>query len=346
MKKGMILLLMVLVLIQPVSAMEFYAPPVPEQGQPYMPAETETFAEGLWYVIRAAIGKLRPELAEAAGACMGLIAVVLLTSLLKGFADTPGKVTELIAALSVSALLLGPSRNMLRAGVETVGELSAYGKLLLPVMTGALAAQGGITASAALYTGSAFFLAVLSSLVSGIAVPLLWMYLCLCVANHIIGQKLLKDLQAFLKWLMTWTMKLTLYFFTGYMGITGIVSGTADAAAVKATKIAISGAVPVVGGILSDASEAVLVGAGVMKSAAGVYGLLATLSVCVGPFLKIGARYLLLKVTAGICGVFGTKEPVSLIKDFSGVMGFVLAMTGTVCLLLMISIVCFMKELS
>ena len=127
------------------------------------------------------------------------------------------------------------------------------------------------------------------------------------------------------------------------MGITGVIAGSADAATLKATKLTISGMVPVVGGILADASESVLVGAGLMKNAAGVYGLLAILSVCIGPFLKIGVQYLLLKLTAAICSVFDVKNSSKLVQDFSGTMGLLLGMTGSVCLLMMISIICFLK---
>ena len=236
-----------------------------------------------------------------------------------------------------------PSNALIRLGVETVEELCEYGKLLLPVMTAAMAAQGGVTASAALYTGTALFNSLLTSVVSRLIVPMLYIYLCLSVANSAIGEEVLKNLRSFVKWLMTWCLKLVLYVFTGYMGITGVVSGSADAAAIKAAKLAISGAVPVVGGILSDASETILVSAGIMKSAAGVYGLLAILAVWIGPFLQIGIQYLLLKITAAVCGVFGVKHSVSIVQDFSGAMGFLLAMTGTVCLLLLISTVCFMR---
>ena len=137
--------------------------------------------------------------------------------------------------------------------------------------------------------------------------------------------------------------KILLYFFTGYMGIKGVVIVTTDAAALKATKLAISGMVPVVGGILSDTSEAVLVGAGVVKNAIGVYGLLSVLAVWISPFLRIGTHYILLKGVCGLGSVFSVKQTGSLIKDFSGVMGLLLAMTGMVCLFLLVSVVSFMK---
>ena len=142
---------------------------------------------------------------------------------------------------------------------------------------------------------------------------------------------------------MTWGLKTVLYIFTGYLSITGVITGTADAAALKAAKLTIAGVVPVVGGILSDASEAVVVSAGVMKNAVGVYGLLAIAAVWITPFLQIGIQYLMLKITAAVCGVFGVKNTSDLIEDFSGTMGLLLGMTGTVCFLLLISTICFMK---
>ena len=125
--------------------------------------------------------------------------------------------------------------------------------------------------------------------------------------------------------------------------ITGIISGTTDAAALKATKLTISGVVPVVGGIISDASDTILVSAGIVKNAAGVYGLLAILAIWIGPFLKIGVQYLLLKASAALCGGIAGDATSGLIKDFSGIMGILVAMIGTICLLFLVSIVCYLR---
>ena len=78
-----------------------------------------------------------------------------------------------------------------------------------------------------------------------------------------------------------------------------------------------------------------------MKNAAGIYGIFAVLAVCVHPFLQIGVLYLLLKLSGAVCNIYGSKVTVGLIQDFSTGMGYVLAITGTVCVLLLISLVCF-----
>ncbi len=344
MRKALILVVLIVLLAQPVCAMEFTAPSAPETVQDIMPQSPQSFGEGLWYVLKQALGFVQPSIVQACATALSLIAVVLLCALVKTLTGEDNPIVELVGAVTIGILLLSPSNALIRLGTQTVDELSGYGKLLLPVMTGAMAAQGGVGTSAALYAGTAFFDAVLSTAISKLLTPMIYLYLCMAVANSAIGEQMLKRLRDFIKWLMTWGLKIVLYLFTGYMGITGVVSGSVDAAAVKATKLTISGMVPVVGGILSDASEAVLVGAGVMKSAAGVYGLLAVLAIAIGPFLRIGIQYLILKLSAAVCGVFGTKRCSELIADFSGAMGLLLAMTGAVCLMLLVSTVCFMRS--
>lgn len=346
MKKLILIMLLLTFTTMPVSAEEITAPAAPDNALELMPAQRSTFGEDLWYVFKSAVAKLQPDIAQAGGVCLSVIAAVLLTSLLDSFPGMSKSVSELAVTVLVACLLLGSANSLVSEAVDTVRELSDYGKLLLPVMTTAMAAQGGVTGSTALYTGTAVFDAVLSALVAAVLVPMIYIYLALATANGALGQDLLKKLRDLAKWLVTWGLKIILYVFTGYMAVTNVISGTADQAAVKAAKLTISGAIPVVGGILSDASEAILVSAGVIKNAAGLYGLIAVFSIAIGPFLRIGVHYLLLKLTGAVCSVFAGKKTTELISDFSGAMGLLLSMTGTVCLLLLISLVCFMKGVS
>lgn len=343
MKIILILIVIITLLTVPVSAMEFTAPVAPEDAQKFMPDDTESFGEGLWYVVKNALDTVGPHINKASGICLSLIVVVILLNIAGTFSEKADRTIHICGAVLIGLILLEPVNALINLGTQTVTQTSQYGKLLIPVMTAALAAQGGSTSSAVLCAATVFFNALLTSAITKLLVPLLYVYLCLCIANYAVGQEILKSLQKFTKWLVTWMLKCILYVFTGYISITGVVSGAVDASAIKAAKLAISGVVPVVGGILSDASEAVLVGAGVMKSSAGVYGILAVIAVCVGPFLQIGIQYVMLKLTSGICGMFGGKPYSGLIEDISTGMGLVLAMTGTVCLMLLISLVCFMR---
>ncbi len=343
MKKLIFTVCMFALLVRPVSALEVSPPSVPDSGANLMPQETDSFLDGLLELIGAGVKQIMPDVAQAAGVCTAVSAMVLACSILGSFSGMSRKTAELVCSTAIAAMLLGQTNSLIRLGADTVTELSEYGRLLLPVMTTAMAAQGGVTTSTALFAGTSMFDSLLSSLIAKLLVPMIYLFLCLSAGNGAMGQDLLKQGRDFIKWLMTWCLKTILYVFTGYIGITGVISGTTDAAALKAAKLTISGMVPVVGGILSDASEAVLVSAGLMKNAAGLYGIFAILAVYLGPFLKIGVHYLILKLTASFCGVFGSKAVTDLIGDFSSAMGLLLAMTGSVCLMLLISTVCFLK---
>ena len=106
---------------------------------------------------------------------------------------------------------------MIQLGIQTVSELSQYGKLLIPVLTGALAAQGGVTSSTSLYAITVFFVSVLTTLIVKLTVPMIYIYVCLSLLNNAVGDELLLNLRNFLKWLITWSLKIVLYVFTGFL---------------------------------------------------------------------------------------------------------------------------------
>ena len=214
---------------------------------------------------------------------------------------------------------------------------------LLPVMASAMAMSGGTVSAGALYAGTALFSGLLSRLIARLLLPGVSVYLVVAAAEAALADSLLSELREFVGWLISKSLRVVLFVFTGYLTVTGVISGSADAAAVRATKAAVSGMVPVVGSILSDASETLLASASALKSSMGVFGMLAVLAICLAPFLKIGAQYLLLKGTAAVSGTIGMPQQVKLVKHAATAMGYLLAMTGACALMLLISVVCFLK---
>ena len=327
----------------PAAATEITAPSAPEDALELLPQEPTGFASDLWTVILRAVHSLQPTFAEGIAVCAKVFAVSMLISFMRNLSGRCGKLVQLFGMLSVSLMLLGATRSMVSLASETVRQLSDYGKLLLPVITAAFASQGAVTASAALFAGTAVFDTILSSAIAKLLLPLVYGFLALAIGAAATDEAMLGQLRDVVKWAVGWFLKLGLYLFTGYMSVTGVISGTTDAATLKAAKITMAGAVPLVGSILSDASEAVLVSAGMVKNAVGIYGLLAVIAIWITPFLRIGSQYLLLKLTAAICRMFDCKAINETVDAFAAAMGLMLAMTGSICVMLLISIVCFMR---
>lgn len=346
MNKIFFTLLLVCALTLSASATQIAVPPVPEEGEQVMPAQTGELSQGLWELVKNALAQGQPILASGLKLCLKLLAASLVLALIRSLDTRYAAMAELAGILAVGTLVLGDTRAMITLGTDTVWSISQYGKLLLPVMTAALAAQGGGVTAAALYGATAMFDSLLCSVISGVLVPMVYIYLVLALVNALTEDGMLKKLKNLFKWAMGWFFKLVLYVFTGYIAISGIISGSADQVAIKATKLTISGMIPVVGGILSDASETILVSAALVKNGAGIYGLLAVLAVTVLPFLTIGIHYLLLKVTAALGSVFVPKAVSALLEDLSGAMALVLGMVGAVCMIQLISVVCFLKGMT
>ena len=115
--------------------------------------------------------------------------------------------------------------------------------------------------------------------------------------------------------------------FTAWLGISGAVTGAADAVTAKAAKTAISTALPVVGGMISDAASTVVAGAGLLRNAAGAFGLVAAACVCLAPFLSAALRYLFYKAAAALCAAFADKRIAGLVSELGGVFGIVLGLS-------------------
>ena len=323
----------------------FTAPNVPESGKALMP-NASTLSEGFSMILQDVIPLIRPDLYEASKVCLAVIAAVMITSVIQSFSKSQKGVCDIAGTASIAATLLLSANSMIRLGSDTVVEMTEYGKLLIPVMTAALAAQGAIGTSAALYTATMGIISLIGTAMSNLLLPMIYLFLALAIASGATGQDMLKQFRNMMKGGISWFLKTVLTIFTTYMGLTGIISGTTDNTAAKITKAAISSVVPVVGGILSDASESVLASAAMTKNAVGLYGLFAILAVFLNPFIKIGCHYLLLKATGAVCAIFGSKTMTELIGDFSTAMGLLLGITGSVCLLLLISTICFIRGVS
>ena len=151
-------------------------------------------------------------------------------------------------------------------------------------------------------------------------------------------QDILKRLGKFIKWIISGILTLSLLVFTTYLSISGVVAGNADELALKTAKATLSGAVPVVGSIISDASDSVLAGASVIKTGVGVFGLIAVLGIVIGPVVSLGVRYIIFKLGAALTGIVGDDGLAEYIDDLAGLYAIILASTAAGAFMLIISI--------
>ncbi|MBE6933094.1 MAG: stage III sporulation protein AE [Ruminococcaceae bacterium] len=295
--------------------------------------------------IRSILENALPLLDDALHKAMKSSAIMLSALVLCAMAGAgEGSDAALIAGvLSITAVGMLEMNALASSGKEALLEMQSFADLLLPAMAAATAASGGITASTAIYAGTALFTDILMRSMTYLLLPLLNIYVAISGAKAICGNEMLSRLADLVKWVFRSGIKTILFVFTAYLTITGLISGAADATVLKAAKLTISGVVPVVGSMISDASETVIIGAATVKNAVGVFGMLAVIAICIGPFLTIAGQYLLVKLTAAAGSALGPKPLLGLVDAISESLGFLLAMTGAAALMLLIACVCYLK---
>ena len=276
--------------------------------------------------------------------CFEILAVVMLSALFREFSSA-GMAMVLSSTLAIGMISVGQISGFFVRAAETVDEMTAFSGFLFTTLATATAATGSVGKAGALYGITLAVCGGLSKLLEALLLPAISCYVAMILADHAMGDGRLKIASDTLKQLLTNAMKVGIIGFTAYLSLTGVISGNADSAAVKAAKLTISTAVPVVGSLISDASETLLVSAGLLRSSVGIFGLLGVLAVSILPFLETGVSYLFLKGTSAVTGVLGEKQLAGLIGGLADAMGLLAAVTGVCALILMIGCVCFMGGL-
>ena len=272
-----------------------------------------------------------------------LMVVVLLCGLAETMYDTLTKgklsVVPLVGTAAIAAIAVVDMNSMLGVGRSAIDGMASFANVLLPTGAAITAATGAVTGAAALQMAAVLFSDLMVNLIQNLIIPLLYAYLAVSVAQSALGHEGVKQIASLLKWAATTLLKTVMLVFVGYLSLSGVVSGSVDAATIKAAKFAISGAIPVIGGILSDAAETILASAGVLKGTVGVFGAITILGICLLPVLRLAVHYLMYKLVAALSATVGSGRIGALVDQIGGAFGLMLGMTGACCLLLLIALV-------
>jgi len=312
------------------------------QAEEYGVYEGDSLESGLARLLGGVPAAVEEILTAGVRTGLKLLAVVLVCALGEGL-QTAGRtgalsVTRLAGALAVTALTVADISAMIGLGRETMEKMDLFAGVLLPVMALLTALSGGLTAAAARQGATVLFSKALVSAMDSLLVPLVYAYVAVSCARAAWGEGSLERLAQSIKGLVTGILTALLVVFVGYLTASGAIAGSADLSRVKAARMAISRAIPVVGSVLADASETVLAGAGALRGSVGAAGMLVVLAICLVPFLHLAGQYLVYKGTAALCAVVAQGELSRLIDAIGSAFGLILGMTGAAALILLVSV--------
>lgn len=288
---------------------------------------------------------------DSLGGVVLIMSAILLCSLAEDCfgAAGGGRMLDPVPLVGTMVILLAVGSNMkslMGLGEQTIEELDIFSKALLPTLSAAAAAGGCAVSASVRQVATVFFSDLLISLIRSMLLPLVWVFVALSAADAILPAGRLSGIAQGLHKAATWLLSGSLLLFTGYLSLSGAFASSADSLTLRMARSAIGTAIPVVGGIISDAADTILAGAGVLRQSVGIVGTLTILATCILPFLKLGVQYLLLKLSAFFAAAVAPEPLVKLLHALSSAFGLVLGMTGATAAMLLISVASSVKVVS
>lgn len=346
-KRGAMLLFCVLALLCTASAAELKSE-LPNSARELLGSISPDAQTDVPFALRqmtaTAAEQSEGELRAALRTSALLLAIALFTAAAQATTEpTVQRAVAFASAAAVAACCGGNLNAMLTLCRNVMDELTAFHTALLPTMATAAALSGAPESATSLYAATVTVGQLLLRLLTAVVFPAIAAYCALSTADCAIESGALGGVCTLLEKAITRIMRLCTFAFTAYLSVTGVLHGGADALAIKTAKMAQSAAVPLVGSILSDASETVLAEAKLALQTTGTFGLIALLAVLLVPFFRIAVQHILLSVTASVCGLLGARSVAKLTEAMAKAVSFYLAASAAAGLFCFVSCVCLMK---
>lgn len=309
--------------------------------------DVKSGVSALW---QGAVSRLRTSLKSAMESAFLMAAVCLLLSLLQSFAGSaglrlPGRTAELAGTTAILLIALGDSGTLVGLCRQTLERLETFTELLIGVFAAASAVAGHPASAVATAGAAMLFSQLVLTLSRKVFLPAVTMILLLSYGGILTENGALRQAAAVGKWAVTTFFRVFLAAYFGYLTFTGLVSGSADAAAVR-TAQGFTSAVPLVGTIIAGASETLLSGASVLRAGVGLLGALGAAAICLTPFLQGVCHLLVFRVLSVFAASFAEGGVKALLDALSGVYGMLVGILTACCAVQFLTIVVSMAVTS
>ena len=252
-----------------------------------------------------------------------LIAPALLWALLKQFSGRSSECGRIVVQLFVCVFLTQDLSDHITLAVTTVQQISAGMQGLLPMLLTMMAAVGGSAGSALMQPAVVASASAMTSLISGITVPLAVASGVLCMLCHLGDGIRVQRLAVFI----------------GVLTTRSVTAAAIDGVTLRTAKYALNNLVPFVGGLFADTVDT-LVGSGMLvQSALGVTGLIVIASRAVLPLCQTLAAAMLYKLASALMQPVSDGSLAGCIHDFAKVLMllFVLQLSAAAMYLMLIA---------
>jgi stage III sporulation protein AE len=222
--------------------------------------------------------------------------------------NTVAKLAHSIGIIALLTVALSSFTIAIQTGRDAIGNMVGFMQSLIPILLTLMAALGSLTTVALMHPVIYVSLNIIATLIQNIVFPLIFCAAILGIVSSLSERfqvSRLADLFRDGSMLLT---GLLLTVFTGILGVQGVAGAVTDGVGLRTVKYLTGAVVPVVGGVLTDAVDAVAGCSLFIKNAVGIVGVLAILFLCTLPVVKILSAAVMYRLAAALLQPLGAQE--------------------------------------
>ncbi|MFZ5650993.1 MAG: stage III sporulation protein AE [Bacillota bacterium] len=247
--------------------------------------------------------------------------------------SSTGQLSYMVTYLVLATLAIGSFTVAVDAGREVVDRMVVFMQAILPVLLTLLVAVGGFTA-AAIYQPVVFVsIALIATIIRNVILPLILFSAILVLVSNLSPKFKVSNLAALLRNIAMGLLGAMSTIFLGVISIQGVAGAVGDSVVLRTAKFATDAFIPVVGGMFSDALEAIVSSSLLIKNAVGIAGVAVVLAIMLMPLLKILCLALIYKLAGAMIQPVEDGQMVDCLNDLGNSLLLVFAVVATAGLL-------------
>ncbi|SHE62093.1 stage III sporulation protein AE [Desulforamulus putei] len=259
----------------------------------------------------------------------------LMSSFEKG---TTGKLAYAVSYMVLISLAVGTFTLAVNTGREAVDNMVHFMQALLPLLLTLLAAMGGVASTAIFHPIIFGSITAIGTIIKIIVFPLIFFSAVLTILSNLSERFQVSRLADLMKTVAMGVLGLCSTVFLGILAIKGVAGSVTDGVAIRTAKFATDAFIPVVGGMFSDALDAVIGSSLLIKNAVGMAGVIIIFVLTILPMLKIFAVAFVYKLAGALIQPVGDKQMADCLTGLGKSLISIFAAVATVGLLFFFAI--------
>lgn len=273
-----------------------------------------------------------------------LILIAIISALLKNIqssfqSNTVTVVANFVLMMILTTIAVSSFTVISELIIDTISKMHDFIIAILPLILGLMAMLGGLFSASFFHPLIISFLYFIVVLVDKVVLVLIFLSLVLHLVSQMNQTFQLTKLADLLRKISLGLLFMSLTIFLTILSAKGTITAVQDGLGIKTAKFVTNNFIPVVGRMLSEATDTIFATTQVIKNGLGLFGLITILLVVCLPIIKVAVIGGFYKFAAAILQPIGDDQVVKSISIISDHVFYLLAILVVVSFMFLMIIV-------